>query len=161
VVVGVVVLIVMTVVVLRFRHSNNNKVVAALEEFNHDYEELKEKLELTCRALSLSFSTVDDGWDLRSASRPNSVSSQRSSASTINPHQSSASVNWFLGMLRLLQKASCHYCVCQCVDESQVYGELSRGLDVHHEEMEKSGTDEDKVCYKYVRHQEAVSFKKG
>ena len=126
VVVGVVVLIVMIVVVLRFRHSNNNKVVAALEEFNHDYEELKEKLELTCRALSLSFSTVDDGWDLRSASRPNSVSSQRSSASTINPHQSSASVNWFLGMLRLLQKASCHYCVCQCVDESQVWRAESR-----------------------------------
>ena len=48
-----------------------------------------------------------------------------------------------------------------CVDESQVYGKLSRGLDALNEEMEKSGTDEDKVCYKYVRHQEAVSFKKG
>jgi hypothetical protein len=48
-----------------------------------------------------------------------------------------------------------------CVDESEVYGELSRGLEALDEEMEKKGTDDDKVCYQYVRHQEAGSLEKG
>ena len=158
VVVTVVVLIGMAVVVLLFCHNKNNKVVAASEEPDHDYEELKKKLESACSALGLSFSTRDDGSDFRSASRPNSASSQRRSA----PHDQSTSKfsipQLVFGHAKI---ASEGLMSLLCVDEAQVYGELSRGLDALDEEMEKHGTDEDKVCYQYVRHQEAGSLKKG
>ncbi|MFN9901962.1 MAG: hypothetical protein ACK55Z_24915, partial [bacterium] len=122
-------------VVLRFCHHNNNKVVAASEELDHDCEELKKKLESACSAHNLSFAVPS------SSSRPNSASSQRSSAPH-DPSTSKFSIRQLVfghakvaseGLMSLL-----------CVDESAVYGELSRGLDALDEEMEKNGTDDDK-----------------
>jgi hypothetical protein len=103
--------------------------VAASEELDHDCEELKKKLESACSTLNLSFAVPS------SSSRPNSASSQRSSTPVCaadprgpghDPSTSKFSIRQLVfghakvaseGLMSLL-----------CVDESEVYGELSRGL---------------------------------
>ena len=44
-----------------------------------------------------------------------------------------------------------------CVDDSEVYGELSKGVDALIEEVQKNGTEEDIECFDYVVNKEAGS----
>ena len=155
---GVAVLLVVIAVVV-FRGLRYNKVVAAdaSEQVDSDYAELKEILQTCCSELNVAFSTPNDDCDLQSVSTPDSSSSHRNSA---HDNQSSSKFNIRQLVFGLATVASEGLMSLLCVEESEVYGELSRGVAALDEEIEKNGTAEDKECYNYVKNEEAGSGSK-
>jgi hypothetical protein len=109
-----------------------------------EYDEFKGKLQSTCEQLNLTFSTVDAD----SNSQPTSPGANPGGDQKFDIRQlvfGRATIA-SEGIMSLL-----------CVDDMQVYGELSGGIKALDVEIEKNGTEEDKECYNYVKNEEAGS----
>ena len=151
-------------------------------EHQKDFDKLKQALQEACKELNVGFTATESLSDVKVEdyepppdpavppghynAPPESAEPERSARVGPKPllrmggfrgHPSDGKFKAFTLVYGLAAYAAQGLISFLCVEDSDIYGELSKGVQAMEEEVAKNGTDEDKECLHYVLYEEAGS----